>query len=876
MDKYSVYDGTSWVELLKSSDISAWAKESSKPSYNLDEIPDGSVRKLSDYYPVSNPNGYTSVTETTVANWGFTKNHGTVTSIRVQAGTGLASSQNTAQTGTLDTIISIDSGYKLPTATEWNAKANSSDLGSAATKDYITSVTSGSNDLVTSGAVFTAISELPTPMQFKGTLGINGTISVLPAASASNNGYTYKVISDIASLNAKVGDVFVSNGTSWVLIPAGDDVEDTWREIYVDGALFLGSGISTGRVNFVSGNNVTMRANGNDIIISSSSNADTLDGHDSSYFYPASNPNGYIASISKQDVTTALGLGSVRSSVSWGTVTEGNRYNILWAADHPDGGGFSIGEKNGQTSMQVDGEVYVGEGQYRLAHVGEAQPADGGNSDTVDGEHASAFAHIGSGNNLIVAGNEFNFISDNYGGNDGADVWINYTTPSRNDSAKITGYILGNGHGGQLGTVIHSGNIGSQSVNYAASAGNADTLDNHDSSYFATASSLDNYLPKSGGQPNKMTGILYAPLGIKLYDSTEAPVLFEGNEGYLQYGTDVLATQDWVGNQGYTTNQGTVTGVAIAVGTGLSIDNPLPITSSGIRTISIDSGYKLPTTNEWNSKLDMRDIYGFGDYVFEAFIDNKYPSFIKLVDDGNGDPMFDFDTTNYSVVSGANDGTNWTSITINGVTKNIPSGGSSSLTLDDVSDGSTRKLNKVVKGTGTSEIGVNQVGTGRLATYYPFLKLSDSSALHSTTTYYRNSIEYGGKTLYFPTISGSSDTFATTSDIKHIYRHYVFLEIDSMHILSFSLENSSPTPITDFSKLSNALAYSNSNGGGAMGGGYYDDDYGCVYAISAVDLILSTNPAKLSFEYYLGNNVSTLQTITPSDITDYTDNVVEV
>ena len=54
-------------------------------------------------------------------------------------------------------------------------------------------------------------------------------------------------------------------------------------------------------------------------------------------------------------------------------------------------------------------------------------------------------------------------------------------------------------------TVIHSGNIGSQSVNYAASAGNADTLDNQHASYFATASQLNaanltnGYLPYWNG-----------------------------------------------------------------------------------------------------------------------------------------------------------------------------------------------------------------------------------------------------------------------------------------------------------------------------------------------------------------------------------------
>lgn len=50
--------------------------------------------------------------------------NGTVTSVRVQAGTGLSSSTSTAQSGSLDTTISIASGYKLPTTTEWNGKQN--------------------------------------------------------------------------------------------------------------------------------------------------------------------------------------------------------------------------------------------------------------------------------------------------------------------------------------------------------------------------------------------------------------------------------------------------------------------------------------------------------------------------------------------------------------------------------------------------------------------------------------------------------------------------------------------------------------------------------------------------------------------------------
>lgn len=49
---------------------------------------------------------------------GATANTGTVKSVRVQAGTGLSSSTSSAQTSTLNTTISIASGYKLPTTAE--------------------------------------------------------------------------------------------------------------------------------------------------------------------------------------------------------------------------------------------------------------------------------------------------------------------------------------------------------------------------------------------------------------------------------------------------------------------------------------------------------------------------------------------------------------------------------------------------------------------------------------------------------------------------------------------------------------------------------------------------------------------------------------
>ena len=64
---------------------------------------------------------------------------GTVKSVRVQAGTGLASSTSTAQTTTLNTTISIASGYKLPTTAQWNSVLTTNDLHLGSNSDTPTS-----------------------------------------------------------------------------------------------------------------------------------------------------------------------------------------------------------------------------------------------------------------------------------------------------------------------------------------------------------------------------------------------------------------------------------------------------------------------------------------------------------------------------------------------------------------------------------------------------------------------------------------------------------------------------------------------------------------------------------------------------------------
>ena len=111
---------------------------------------------------------------------------------------------------------------------------------SGAIPSGVTAVTQTAGDnstkLATTAFVTKAISDLPEPMIFKGTVASDGsgTITSLPTASASNEGWTYKVAKagTYASKAAKLGDTFIcaKTGTStyeWVLIPSGDDIDVT-------------------------------------------------------------------------------------------------------------------------------------------------------------------------------------------------------------------------------------------------------------------------------------------------------------------------------------------------------------------------------------------------------------------------------------------------------------------------------------------------------------------------------------------------------------------------------------------------------------------------------------------------------------------------
>ena len=171
-------------------------------------------------------------------------------------------------TGAWKYISKSDFLSEYATETYVGQQITALNLGTAATYN-VGSVASGNTGLVTGGAVWSAIDNLPEPMVFKGSLGTGGTITTLPAASSANEGFTYKVITagTYASKTAKVGDTFISTGSEWVLIPSGDEPEGTVTSVGLTvptGLSVTGSPITSSgtlAITFASGYSIPTTAN---------------------------------------------------------------------------------------------------------------------------------------------------------------------------------------------------------------------------------------------------------------------------------------------------------------------------------------------------------------------------------------------------------------------------------------------------------------------------------------------------------------------------------------------------------------------------------------------------------------------------------------
>ena len=146
-------------------------------------------------------------------------------------------------------------------------------LGTAAAKDTTNTYSATGTDPITGTGVAAALATLPTPMQFKGTVGFHGTIewANLPAASAST-GYTYKVIENHNAISdsppiCKVGDTIVSNGTDWVVIPSGDEPSGTVTNVATGSGLTGGPITGSGTISHAdTSSQATVTNTGNTVI----------------------------------------------------------------------------------------------------------------------------------------------------------------------------------------------------------------------------------------------------------------------------------------------------------------------------------------------------------------------------------------------------------------------------------------------------------------------------------------------------------------------------------------------------------------------------------------------------------------------------------
>lgn len=151
----------------------------------------------------------------------------------------------TAFTAAGDLLVGSGSGTYSPLTKGSNGQVLKVANGSLTWVTPDSTVTENSTNVVTSGAVWTALDNLPEPMLFKGTAtitksGSTYTVTVTNPSSISNvkEGFTYKIDSAPDSdENFKVGDTLIAvtsnpgsnplDTTKWSLIPSGDEPSGT-------------------------------------------------------------------------------------------------------------------------------------------------------------------------------------------------------------------------------------------------------------------------------------------------------------------------------------------------------------------------------------------------------------------------------------------------------------------------------------------------------------------------------------------------------------------------------------------------------------------------------------------------------------------------
>lgn len=225
------------------------------------------------------------------------------------------------------------------------------------TNKKLTKTINGStSDIVTASTLKTDLG-LSSAMLFMGSLGTDGTITSLPVAATGNQGYTYKVITanTYANQAAKVGDVFVSNGSSWVLIPSGDEPSGTVTSVGVSNATNGGLTVTSSPIT-TSG---TISIGHTNVL----TNAQTTQA-----LYPIKiDKNGHISaygtavtSLPASDVS-AWAKASTKPTYNWGEISQSGANNIEeGTSDFTDDTELfsSYASSNGFANTNALGKVY--------------------------------------------------------------------------------------------------------------------------------------------------------------------------------------------------------------------------------------------------------------------------------------------------------------------------------------------------------------------------------------------------------------------------------------------------------------------------------------------------------------------------------------
>ena len=145
-------------------------------------------------------------------------------------------------------------------------------------------------DTYTKAEIDEAHNELAKAMKFKGTLDVTGSNGLTALPSNAKQGDVYKVThaGTYGAYSAKIGDIFIYDGSNWRYVPSGDEsFTDTWRQVKVEGKEVKSNDIGTGAIDFVAATpnaqtveeGIVVASNGDEIQIA---HADTSNVEDAS------------------------------------------------------------------------------------------------------------------------------------------------------------------------------------------------------------------------------------------------------------------------------------------------------------------------------------------------------------------------------------------------------------------------------------------------------------------------------------------------------------------------------------------------------------------------------------------------------------------